>query len=154
MRSLVLTVAGLLLAGAAVVRADEGNPNMSGAWKLDPARSELDRTNKDLALVVEEKAQKIHIKETRGPDPKGDVSEFTCGTLGKECPMQDGGYKATVAVYYNGPLLVVLKTHGRKDSSVEKQRFSLSPAGDSLVLEIMHIEPEGKAEKLVFTKAQ
>ena len=93
-------------------------------------------------------------KQTRGPNPKEDVSEFTCGTLGKECPMQDGGYKATVAVYYNGPLLVVLKTHGRKDSLVEKQRFSLSPAGDSLVLEIMHTEPESKAERLVFTKAQ
>ncbi len=154
MRSLVLTVAGLLLVGTAVVRADEDNPNMSGTWKLDPARSELDRTNKNLALVVEEKAQKIHIKETRGPNPKEDVSEFTCGTLGRECPMQDGGYKATVSVYYNGPLLVVLKTHGRKDSSVEKQQFSLSPTGDSLVLEITHIEPEGKAERLVFTKAQ
>ena len=66
--------------------------------------------------------------------------------------MEDGGEKAAVSVYYNGPLLVVLKTHGRKGSVVEKQRISLS--GDSLIVEIMHIEPEGKAEKLVFSKAK
>lgn len=68
--------------------------------------------------------------------------------------MRDGGEKAAVSLYYNGPLLVVLKTHGRKGSLIEKQRLSLSPAGDSLILEIMHIEPEGKAEKLIFTKAK
>ena len=68
--------------------------------------------------------------------------------------MQDGGDKASVSVYYNGPVLVVIKTHGRKASLVEKQRLSLAPTGDSLVLEIMHIEPEGKAERLVFTKAR
>ena len=152
MRSFVLTVVGLFLFGATVMRADEGRPNISGAWKLAPARSELDRANKDLVLVIEEKGQNIHMKETRGPNPKEDVSEFTCGTMGKDCPMRDGEDKATVSVYYNGTLLVILKTHGRKGSSVEKQRLSLS--GDSLILEIMHIEPEGKAERLVFTKAQ
>jgi hypothetical protein len=154
MRSSVLTVAALLLVGSVLVRADEDQASISGAWKLDPARSELDQANKDLALVVEENGQTIHIKETRGPNPKEDVSEFTCDTLGKECLMQDGGHKASVSVYYNGPLLVVLKTHGRKNSVVEKQRLSLSPAGDSLILEIIHIDPEGKAEKLVLTKAQ
>ena len=152
MRSFVLTVVGLLVFGTAVARADESNPNMSGVWKLAPARSELDQTNKDLALVIEEKGQNIHIKETRGPNPKEDVSEFTCGTMGKGCPMQDGADKATVSVYYNGPLLIVLKTHGRKGSLVEKQRLSLS--GDSLIVEIMHLEPESKAEKLVFSKAK
>ena len=153
MRSLVLTVAGFLLVGSAMVSADDGVPEIGGEWKLDPARSELDQANKDLALVIEYKGQKIHIKETRGPNPK-DVSEFTCGTMGKECPMLDGEDKAKVSVYYNGPVLVVLKTHGRKGSVVEKQRFSLSPTGDSLNLEIMHIEPQGKGERLVFTKAQ
>ena len=59
MRSFVLTVVGLLLFGTAVMRADEGKPNMNGIWKLDPARSELDQTNKDLALVIEEKEGRI-----------------------------------------------------------------------------------------------
>ena len=73
MRGFVLTVVGLLLFGTAVISADEGKLNMSGAWKLDPARSKLDRTNKGLALVIDEKEASIHRKETRGPDPKADV---------------------------------------------------------------------------------
>jgi len=154
MRSLVPAVVGILVFGAAAVRADDGKPNLSGTWKLDAARSEMDQADKDLVLEIEENGEDIHIKETRGPNPKKDVSEFICDTMSKECPMQDGGDKARVSAYYNGPLLVVLKTHGRRGSTVEKRRLSLSPAGDSLILEVMHIEPEGKAGKLVFTKAR
>ena len=40
--------------------------------------------------------------------------------------MHDGGAKAKVNVYYNGDALVILKTHGRKGSSVEKRRLTLS----------------------------
>ncbi len=65
-----------------------------------------------------------------------------------------GGDKATVSVSYNGPLLVILKTHGRKDSVVEKQRLSLSPAGDALTMEVMCLEPQSKTGKLTFAKAQ
>jgi hypothetical protein len=61
--------------------------------------------------------------------------------------------QAKAFVYYNGPVLVVLKTYGRKGDSVEKRRLSLSPTGDSLVVEITHIEPQGKVEKLVLSKA-
>lgn len=153
MRKFLPLVMGLLLFGTVAARADDVKPNMSGTWKLDPARSQLDQTN-ILALVIDEQGGKIHVKETRGPDPQEDVSEFTCGTMGVDCPMLDGSdAKAIVSVYYNGPLLVVLKTHGRKGSSVEKQRLSLSPTGDALTVEIMHIEPEGKPERLVFSKA-
>jgi hypothetical protein len=74
--------------------------------------------------------------------------------MGEECAMQDGGGKAQAFVYYNGPVLVVLKTHGRKGDSVEKRRLTLSPTGDSLVVEITHIEPQGKVEKLVLSKAR
>lgn len=153
MRSLVLSIAGCLLFGAAVIYADQDKPNLSGTWKLDQTGANPDKTNKDLVLVIEEKGESIHIQETRGPNPKDDVSSLTCGTMGKECDMQDGGDKAKVFVYYNGPVLVVLKTHGRRGDSSEKQRLSLSPAGDSLVMEILHIEPEGKPEKLVFSRA-
>ena len=152
MRLFVLSVAELLLFGGLVLNADEGKPNLSGKWKLKPDRSEPGQTNKDLVLLIEENGQDIHIKETRGSGAKDAVSDFTCGTIGKECAMQDGAAKASVSVYYNGPVLVVLKTHGRKSASVEKRRLSLSPAGDSLLVEVIHIAPEGKTEKLVFSK--
>jgi len=153
MRNFVLSIAGFLLFGAAAVHADQDKPNLSGTWKIDQAATNPDRTNKNLVLVIEEKGQTIHITETRGTNLKDDVSSLTCVTTGGECDMQDGGEKAKVFVYYNGPVLVVLKAHGRRGDTVEKQRLSLSPTGDSLVMEIMHIEPEGNTEKLVLSKA-
>ncbi|HEY9139965.1 MAG TPA: hypothetical protein VIN93_03690 [Bryobacteraceae bacterium] len=152
MRSFVLSIAGILLFGAAVVRADEDKPNLSGTWKLDQAGANSDQSGRSFVLVIEEQGDSIHIKETRGPNPKDDVSSLTCSTMGQECAMQDGGAKAKAFVYYNGPVLVVMKTHGRKGDSVNKQRLTLSPAGDSLTVEITHIEPEGKDEKLVLSK--
>jgi hypothetical protein len=145
--------AGLLLLGSMPVSADQGKPNLNGTWKLDRAHSDTDETSKDLMLLIDEQDENIHIKETRGPREKQDVSEFTCG-LGKECKMQDGGDKAQVWVYFNGPALVVVKTNGRRDDNSSKCRFVLSPNGDSLVEEITHITPERKAEKIVFSKAQ
>ncbi len=154
MRSFVLPIAVLLLLGVAVANADQDKPNLSGTWRLDQAGTNPDRTSKDLVLAIEENGRSIHIKETRGPNPKVDVSSLTCSTMGDECAMLDGGDKAQAFVYYNGPVLVVLKTHGRKGDSVEKRRLTLSPTGDSLVVEITHIEPQGKVEKLVFSKAR
>jgi len=136
------SLAAVLLLIPALARADAGRPNLAGKW-----------TAKDLVLLIEEQGQNIHIKETRGADPKDDdVTEFTCGAAGKECPMQDGKDKASVSVYYNGPVLVVWKTHGRRGDSVEKRRLSLSPEGGSLIIEVLHIEPDGKPEKLVLSR--
>jgi hypothetical protein len=105
-------------------------------------------------LTIQEKGDNIQFKEIRGQDQSNDVSEFTCGTMGRDCPMEDHGEKAEVSVYYNGPTLVVLKTHGHRGNSVEKRRLTLAANGNSLVMEVIPIEPPGKAEKLVFTKAQ
>jgi hypothetical protein len=153
MRNFVLSITGILLFAALTASAGEDKPDLSGKWKLKQDASEAGQTNKDLLLVIEEKGDDIHVKETRGSGSKDATSDFTCATMGKECAMQDGGDKAKVSVYYNGPVLVVLKTHGRKGDAVEKRRLSLSAAGDSLTVEVIHIEPAGKAEKLVFAKA-
>jgi hypothetical protein len=154
MRTIVLVTTGLFLFGAAFATVAGDKPDLSGTWKLDQARTESGVTNKNLVLLVEQKDQSIHIKETRGSNSKDDVSDFTCGVLGKECAMQDGPEKASVSVYYNGPVLVVLKTNGRKGDSVTKWELSLASAGDSLNVEVMHIDPAAKTEKLVFSKVQ
>jgi hypothetical protein len=152
-RILSLVSAGLLLCGPAFFIAHADQPNLSGTWKLDRSHTESDESSKDLVLLIDEQAENVHLKETRGPNAKQDVSEFTC-SLGKECKMHDGGGKAEVWVYFNGPALVVVKTNGRHDDSASKRRFLLSPAGDSLIEEVTHITPERKAEKLVFSKSQ
>jgi len=154
MRRNLIPIAGLVLAGVTVLGADEGKPNLSGTWKLGAAGANSDQGDRELVLVIDEKGEDVHITETRGSNPRDDVSSLTCSTMGTECAMQDGRDKAKAFVYYNGPVLVVLKTHGRKGDTVEKRRLSLSPAGDSLVVEISHIEPQGKDEKLVLSRAR
>lgn len=154
MRSVVLLMAWSFLAGAAMADADQDKPNLSGTWKIDPAGANPEGISRDFTLVIEENGQRIQITETRGPNPKDDVSSLTCTTLGEACEMRDGRDKAKVFVYYNGPVLVVLKTHGRRGDSSEKRRLSLSPSGDSLEVEILHIEPAGKTENLVLSKAR
>lgn len=154
MRTSLLLIPAICLLAAPLSAATDEKPDMSGTWKLDPARSDIAQTSKETVLLVEYKGEDIHIRETRGSDAKQDVSEFTCDTMGTECAMLDGGGKAKVTVYYNGPALVILKTHGRKGTSVEKRLLSLSSTGDALTVEVTPIEPAGKAEKLVFSKAQ
>ena len=88
MHSFVLSIAGFLLFGAAALGAGQGKPNLSGTWKLDQAGANAGQTDKDLVLVIEEKEESIHIKETRGPNPKNDVSSLTCEPMGEECAMQ------------------------------------------------------------------
>jgi len=155
MRRLELSMIGFVLFGAtAVVRADPDRPDLNGTWKLNQSADNSAQESKEFVLTINETGQHIHITETRGPRPKEDVSDFACATTGQECGIEDGGEKAKAFVYYNGPVLVILKTHGRKGDTVDKQRLTLSPDGNSLVLEIEHIDPAGKDEKLVLSKGK
>lgn len=147
----------LSIAGAGLLATStcfSGGGDLSGTWKFDPTRSEAGSANSELMLLIERKGDNIHVKETRGPNEKEDVTDFTCSTVGGECGMRDGSAKAKVDVYYNGDALVILKTHGRKGSSVEKRRLTVAPGGDVLTVEVIPVEPAGKTEKLVFTKAR
>jgi len=153
MRSFLLSAA-LVLFGAAAGQADQVRPNLTGTWRPDQATISSNQVSKEFALIIDEKGDRIHIEETRGPRPKDDVSSLTCPTTGEACAMQDGSDKAKAFVYYNGPVLVLLKTNGRKGDTVEKDRLTLSGTGNSLVMEIEHLVPTGKTEKLVLSKAQ
>ena len=148
-----LSVVGLIVLTAASLQSAESRPDLSGTWKIDPVRAESGPEDSAVTLLIEDGDKDIHVKETRGRNSREDISEFTCGKMGKECPMQDGREKALVSVYYNGSVLVMLKTHGRKGSSIEKRRFSLTPKGDSLRVEVLRIDPAGMPEQLVFSKA-
>jgi hypothetical protein len=149
-RGFVPIITVLLLLGGPGWIAAEDRPDLSGTWKLDQAKAEPGQANKDFVLVFEQKEQNIQYKETRGPNPKGDVSSFSCDVLGKQCDMQDGGEKAKISVYYSGSTMVMMKV--RKNGSVEKRQLTESASGDSLVMEIIHVVPSGATEKFAFSK--
>lgn len=126
-------------------------PDLSGDWQLDAARSAPNlHDSSGLSWRIEQNDGTIHLIENEGNKT---VSDVRCATDGKDCKVKDAGRPATLSLYYNGPVLVELETSGHNNDTVVKRRFSLSPDGSALTIEVNQLMPEGKpAEKLVLTK--
>ena len=78
------------------------------------------------------------------------VMDFECSTQGKECEIKDSGKSAKVSLWYNGPTLVELETKGNE---VVKRRFAAAPQ-DSLSVEVIPVQPDGKTETVHFRRSQ
>lgn len=131
--------AGLLfLAGAPVakLKAQQGS-SYAGTWQLPDKSSEL---------VVEQTGDTLHVKEQRGAEV---LCEYTCNSNGKSCDFREGGKKSKVSVYFNGPILVEIRTRGE---SITKRRFGLKDDGKTLEVETMPISPPGKTETVLYAR--
>lgn len=148
MRTQVFCIA--LLAGwttTGLIQAAD-KPDLNGKWELDSSRSELHMAvPPGLSWQIEQKDDSIHVIEHAGDK---NVAEFACSTDGKGCKVKDSGHAAEASFYYNGPVLVELETSGRNRDNVVKKRIHLT--GDVLTIDVMHIMPAGKDEKLVMTR--
>lgn len=126
--------------------------DMSGVWRLAPAQSEIhSHVASDLTWQIKETSEGIHWIQREGESKN--LGEWQCGLDGKECKVKDEGHSALVSFYYNGPVLVELETEGANRDNVTKKRISLSPDGNSLTVEVVHLMPQGRPpEKLVLVK--
>jgi hypothetical protein len=128
-------------------------PNFSGTWKLDTARSP--GVNGTITLSIKDDAGKISyersIKETNG---KEIVARFTCSPGGSQCPFDENGHKAKVSIWYDGSALMILKTGGPKQDTTTERRLELSPDGNTLKVQFTNLDLDnnGKPETLVFAK--
>ena len=137
----MLIVCGALMMSAALAQDTDDRPDLTGKWQIDPARS--DGGNGE-SLNIEANDDSLHYLEQTH---NGDTAEFNCTTDGKECAMTDSGHKAKVSLWYNGASLVLMETKG---SSVVKRKLTLT--GPTLQMEVIPIVPQGKTDKLIFTK--
>jgi hypothetical protein len=119
------------------MRAAENDPSYSGTWETE---------NKSDELVVEQSNNSIHLKQLHGAQV---LVEYTCNSMGKDCAFKEEGKNATVAVYFNGPKMVELRTRG---NVVVKRRFGLKDGGKTLEVELMPIAPSGKTETILYAK--
>lgn len=85
--------------------------------------------------TIESAGDQLHVLQMDGTRK---VEEFTCNTMGKECKAG----KAKVSLWFSGPKLVMLETHG---SEIVKRRFDAG-GSDELVLETIPVTPTGKTE--------
>jgi hypothetical protein len=135
-----------------LVSADSGNPNFTGTWQMDATKSQV-IDGRLVTLTIEKVSDKLKmVRVVRAKDGREVTSQFVCGTGGTECEYDEGGHKAKVSVWYNGPALVVLKTEGLKEDASDEWTMKLSPDTHTLTVALEHIDPTGKNETLVFSK--
>jgi hypothetical protein len=154
MRCFLWALAGLAapLLFPLLLSADSATPNFTGAWQMDPAKSQVE-DGRLVNLTIENVSNQIKmIRVVHEKDGKEVTSQFVCGTGGTECEYDEGGHKAKVSLWYNGPALVVLKTDGPKEDASDEWTLKLSPDAHTLTVALEHIDPTSKEETLVFSK--
>ena len=145
-KALLAAACSLLFFGALHLRADDNTSaraQLIGAWQpKDPAV-------KDAGVWTFERkgGDVIHITYAVG-DQK--TVEMECETTGKDCKVKDTGKSAKVSMWFSGRNLVSLETRG---DEIVKRRFGVGD-GDSLEVEIIPIQPDGKKETVEFRRVK
>jgi hypothetical protein len=83
--------------GILLLQAHTDKPNFSGTWLLEASKSSARVHPSRLMLIIEQDVGEIHISE-RAKFNTERITEFTCCTLGKDCPMLDS--RATKLGFY------------------------------------------------------
>ena len=143
----------VLAAPALATLAFAGNiPNFSGTWQLDGSKSPS-AEGRTITYTIQDASGKISFtRVVQERDGKEIKSQFSCDTVGTQCDFDDGGHKAHVSLWFNGPALMILKTDGPKEDAVTQWKLELDPGGKNLKVDFEHIDPSEKPETLVFDK--
>jgi hypothetical protein len=139
---------GLVLSVLAA-QAQTSRPNFSGTWKLDTAKSEIKHSKfPEQTWKIQAGRDKIQVNEV----PQGGTEHsWECGTMGKECTVDDSGTQAKLSMFYNGPTLMEFRTRGEE---VVRRSIKMSDDGKTLQVDLSYITPQKDAEKLVFVKVE
>ncbi len=134
------TLAALVLVSAALADDDALRSKLTGSWQAQGDAKDVSK------WTFERKPDAIHVATSDGSKT---LSEFDCKMGGQECDIKDSGHKAKVTVWFLGPKLVETETIG---SRVVKRRFAVTGDGDTMEMEIIPIEPQGKTETATFKR--
>jgi hypothetical protein len=147
-----MVLAAALATPLFVSAADQ--PNFSGTWKLDPARSPGANGANITVTIKDEGGNIAYERSLTQADGKQREAHFTCSTGGKECEFDENGHKAKVSLWYDGPALMILKTDGPKEDATIERKLELSADGNTLKVQFTNLDTDkdSKPEALVFTK--
>ena len=145
MRAIHLTMILLLPLGISALADEQADrQKLMGTWDPQGAADSSPASSWTLSTT----GNSIQVTEAEGGKK---ITDFACGTEGKPCEVKTAGKKATVSMWFNGPLLVEMETKG---SDVVKRRFKVLPQGDAMEMEVIPIVPSGKTETFQFKRSQ
>lgn len=150
-RGLVIAAVPLLM--PLVLSADTTKGDFSGTWQMDASHSHVD-DGRVVSLAIQDIGDKLKVvRIVHRRDGKDVTSQFTCPADGSSCEFDEGGHKAKVSMWYDGPALMILKSDGPKDDAVVQWKVQLAPDSSTLTLGLTYIDPGNKTETVVFSKA-
>lgn len=129
-----------------LLMAQDLPPDLSGTWQS--------KAGHNVTLIMKEGFTTLQFKRVvQEADGRSVVSQFNCKIGGEQCDFDEGGHKAKVTLWYDGPALVILKTDGPKQDEVTQWRLTRSSDGKTLNVNLTHIVPSESPENLVFERA-
>lgn len=137
----VLCMGVLLTAACAMADDADLRAKLAGSWQLETSGAK-----EAASYTLQPISDGMHVS---GSDGAKTIVEFDC-KWAQECQIKDSGHHAKVMMYFNGPKLVETETIG---SRVIKKRYTVTGDGNTMELEIIPIEPEGKPETVVFKRS-
>jgi hypothetical protein len=150
-RDLVIAAVPLLM--PLVLSADTTKADLSGTWQMDAAQSHVD-DGRVVSLTIQDIGDKMKVvRVVHLRDGKEVTSQFTCPADGSSCEFDEGGHKAKVTMWYDGPALMILKSDGPKEDAVVQWKVQLAPNNSTLTLGLTYLDPVSKTETLVFSKS-
>ena len=130
----------LVLASIALADDYEQRTKLMGSWQVEASGA-----SDVSSWTLQELPEGMHIA---GSDGGKTVIEFNC-KMGQECDIKDSGHHAKMTMYFNGAKLVQNETIG---SRVIRRRFTVIGDGNTMQLEVIPLEPEGKTETTTFKR--
>jgi hypothetical protein len=148
-----LVIAAVPLLMPLVLSADTTRADLSGTWQMDASHSHVD-DGRVVSLTIQDVGDKLKVvRIVHRSDGKDVTSQFTCPADGSTCEFDEGGHKAKVSMWYDGPALMILKSDGPKEDAVVQWKMQLAPDTNTLTLGLTYIDPESKTETVVFNKS-
>ncbi len=148
--STVTLICGALLT-TGIALAEGSNPNLTGSWQMDSAKSHV-ADGRIMTLSIVHKTDNIKV-EGFVVDKTGAKTDihFDCKADGSNCDFMEGTHKSKMSVWSAAGTVTACKTEGPSGDAVTEWHMKLTP-DKNLLIDVEHVDPAEAAETIVLTK--
>jgi hypothetical protein len=139
----IVAIGAILATTCALASDEDQRAKLTGSWQIQTAGATVKEAS---AYTLQPSQGGMRIS---GTDEGKVIVDVNC-KMAQDCKIKDEGHSATVMMYFNGPKLVENETIG---SRIIRKRYSVTDDGNTMQIEVIPIEPEGKTEVVVFKRA-